>query len=306
LLEDPLFGPWDPTINSLASVQAWAAEFTNIYGRAPHTIAKYAYDAATLLLTRIDQVSQVDGGGNLVIDRLALAAAVRNTANYQGVTSVVSLDVNGNRLHMQYTIVKNDDFTQTSLDPIWSWLGAEPTQWSLTEQPGFLRVYTQDDQANRLLQDAPDGDFEIRTHVYFTPTQNFQFGGLYLYDDENNFLAFGSAFCNNPPPACVGNGIYIDHIEGGAMVGSNYAMTTTLQTEAYLRVVATGANYTAYVSENGVAWTQVGAHTVSFVPQKVGLLASNAGQPVSEIPASFDYFVLTFDAKLLYLPLLQR
>jgi beta-xylosidase len=303
---DPLFDPWDVTNNNLASVQTWTAEFASLYGHTPDFFAKYAYDAATLLLARIDQVSQVDGSGNLVIDRLALAAAVRNTWNFQGVTGPISLDANGNRLHTQSTIVENDSFALPTIDPGWSWSGAEPTAWSLTEEPGSLTVYTQDDQVNRLLQDAPDGDFEIQTHVYFTPTQNFQFGGLYLFGDEDNFMAFGRAFCTNPAPACVGNGIYFDFTEGGVFTGTNFAMTTTLQSEAYLRVVATGSNYTAFVSENGVEWTEVGAHTASFVPQKIGLFASNAGQPVAEIPATFDFFLREYNAHLLYLPTLQR
>jgi hypothetical protein len=83
-------------------------------------------------------------------------------------------------------------------------------------------------------------------------------------------------------------------------------MTTTLQSEAYLRVVGNGFNYTGYVSENGTEWTVVGTHTASFVPQKVGLIVSNGGQPVSEIPAKFDFFVVEYSPPRVFLPILIR
>jgi beta-xylosidase len=303
---DPLFDPWDPVIARRPSVQTWQADFEATYGRQPDSIAKYAYDAATLLLARIDQVSQVDGGGNLVLSRAALEAAVRNTFDFEGITGVISLDVYGNRLLTPHTVVQSDPFSQASLDPAWDWIGAEPTQWSLTAVPGFLQITTQDDQANLLVREAPEVDFEIRTYLEFTPTENFQFGGLYLYGDADNFMAFGRAYCDPGIPVCTGNGIYFDHIEGGVMVGSNYATATTLLNAAYLRVVRQGADYTGYVSENGTEWTEIGTHTAGFVPLEVGLIASNATQPVTDIPANFDFFVLQYEAGRTALPLVMR
>jgi ABC-type branched-subunit amino acid transport system substrate-binding protein len=43
-------------------------------------------------------VAVVDEAGNLVIDRQALARAVRATTDYRGTTGTISFDENGDRL----------------------------------------------------------------------------------------------------------------------------------------------------------------------------------------------------------------
>ena len=52
-----------------------------------------------LLLDRIGQVGSLNGNGSLSVDRAALAAAVRNTTNYTGVSCTITLDPStGNRI----------------------------------------------------------------------------------------------------------------------------------------------------------------------------------------------------------------
>ncbi len=213
------------------------------------------------------------------------------------------------------TYTWTDDFSTSTLDTHWSWVREDATHWSLTEHPGFLRITTQQggllgpggDAKNLLVRDAPVGGFEIETRVFFTPTENFQIAGLLVYQDDDNFLMLGRAYCGFVPP-CVGNGIYFDHEEQGNFVGSNYAMTTTLLGEAYLRIVRHGTVYTGYVSENGTNWTLVGAHTVvsGLVPSKVGLAAEPSYQDVTEIPADFDYLRLDDNSYRVLLPLMLR
>jgi hypothetical protein len=124
-----------------------------------------------------------------------------------------------------------------------------------------------------------------------------------VYRDEDNYLQFGRAFCNYPASACIGNGIYFDRLEGGAFIGSNFGMNTDSFEEAYLLLERIGNDFVAYVSENGNAWTQVGMHTIGFEPAMIGVWAGNQSQPVGEIPADFDFFVLEQAAQFVYLPL---
>ena len=57
------------------------------------------FDAATLLLDRLQQVSKIKDG-NLVIDRKELAKAVRRTTDFPGVTCTITLDPKtGNRIN---------------------------------------------------------------------------------------------------------------------------------------------------------------------------------------------------------------
>lgn len=175
----------------------------------------------------------------------------------------------------------------------------------VTERGGLLGPGG--DAKNLLVRDAPIGDFEIETRLFFTPTENFQIAGLLVYQNDDNFLMLGRAYCGFVPP-CVENGIYFDHEEQGNFVGSNYAMTTTLLGEAYFRIVRQSTVYTGYVSENGANWTLVGAHTVvsGLVPSKVGLAAENSYQVVTEIPAGFDYFRLDDSSYRVLLPLVLK
>ena len=142
----------------------------------------------------------------------------------------------------------------------------------------------------------------------FTPTQNYQIAGILVYQDDDNFLLLGRAYCGNIPSPCVGNGIYFDHEEQGAFIGSNYAMTTSVTGEAYLRLIRQGIVYSSYVSPNGTDWTGVGVHTVvsGLVPSKVGLAAYNQSDDAAQIPADFDLFQLADNPSYLFLPVIMR
>jgi beta-xylosidase len=208
-----------------------------------------------------------------------------------------------------------DEFATSSLDSHWSWIREDNTHWSLTDSPGFMRITTQQggllndggDAQNLLLRNAPVGDFEFETHVIFTPTENFQIAGLLVYQDDDNFLLLGRAYCGFIPP-CVGNGIYFDHEEQGTFIGGNFAMTTTITGEAYFRLVRHSTIYTGYISENGTDWTMVGAHTVisGMIPSKVGLAAEDGYQGAVETPADFDYFRLVDNSRHVYLPVVIK
>jgi len=81
--------------SDLAFQQAYQAEF----GTPPLTFTDLYFDAASLALARIKQTSRSEDG-SLVIDRAALAEAVRDTTDFNGVTCTVTLDpATGNRVN---------------------------------------------------------------------------------------------------------------------------------------------------------------------------------------------------------------
>jgi beta-xylosidase len=108
------------------------------------------------------------------------------------------------------SVTWTDNFNSASLDSRWSWIRQDATHWSLTAQPGFMRITTQSGgllfqptnaAKNLLLQDIPIGDFEIHTLLAYTPTENFQGAGLLVYQDDDNFLYCNySAYLRLPPP----------------------------------------------------------------------------------------------------------
>ncbi len=94
---DPVFDEWMDIVETLHTVTTWQAEYETRFGE-PESFAEFYYDATRLLLTRIDEVASVQRGGNLVIDRAALASAVRDTEVFLGVTCLITLDEQGSRI----------------------------------------------------------------------------------------------------------------------------------------------------------------------------------------------------------------
>lgn len=88
---DPGSDAWYAQITALPVDQLWQLLYRVEFGTAPSPFADTYFDATRLLLTRIQQTAHVVNG-NLVIDRAALASAVRHTTGFPGVTCSVSLD----------------------------------------------------------------------------------------------------------------------------------------------------------------------------------------------------------------------
>ena len=194
-----------------------------------------------------------------------------------------------------FGLAHTDDFVTPVLHPSWSWINEDPAFWSLTDQPGFMRLTTYNGATvdkNLLVQDTPVGTYAITTRLLFEPTSNFQMAGLVVYGAGDNLLMFGRAYCDPASAACVGNGIYFDNVDGGGF-GENFATAVPVPDEAYLRLVREGRTYSGYVSPDGIGWMLVGRHTISpsRVLPYIGITSGN-DQADLQIPADFDYFEL--------------
>lgn len=188
----------------------------------------------------------------------------------------------------------NDEFNGGTLASCWSWVNENPSRWSLTARPGYLRLVTDSGDMgdkNLLLQEAPAGEFEVSTRLLFSPTSDFQMAGIVLWQDDDNYLALGRAYCGLPGPLCVGNGIYFDKMEGGTLGQTKFATATASQSEAHLKVVRRGNDYHGYYSEDGSTWSLIGSHAVG-AGVSLSRLGLTAGQDLagSQIPADFDWF----------------
>ena len=184
-----------------------------------------------------------------------------------------------------------DDFASPVLNPSWSWVRGDPSHWSLTARPGYLRITTQtgdlwtssNDARNLLLLNAPTGDFEISTRVEIQPTQNYQQADLLVWADDDNYVKLGRSYSGSPL-------IEFDGEIGGAFF-SQVASTTLNAT--YLKITRTGTTYRGYFSADGQTWQTVGQYAVAgLTAVRVGVGAWNGGVSAPEIPADFDWFCL--------------
>ncbi len=79
-------------------LERFRQRYEDKYGVKPADMGPFhahAYDATMLILKAIDQVAVPQDDGSLLIPRKALADAVRNTKNYQGLSGTISCDDKG-------------------------------------------------------------------------------------------------------------------------------------------------------------------------------------------------------------------
>jgi beta-xylosidase len=187
-----------------------------------------------------------------------------------------------------------DDFTQV-LGPGWFWIREDPVRWSLQAVPGFLHIILNPAECrgvptNILLQPVPDGNYQLETQVNFAPVSNFQLAGLIAYQDDDNYLKLGRAFCEGGP-GCIGNGVYFDSRSAGEFSPKNFATPTTNPSQINLRLRKEGTSFSAHFSEDGAYWSEVGQHDGPITLQGVGLVAGQSCEDSQT--ADFNYFSIT-------------
>ncbi len=89
---------WIARVEALPSVLSWQQDYAREFGQPPITLAEFYYDATLLLLRRLEEVAKLERG-SLFINRAALAAAVRSTTDFHGVSCSITLEPNGNRVN---------------------------------------------------------------------------------------------------------------------------------------------------------------------------------------------------------------
>ncbi|NJL93017.1 MAG: branched-chain amino acid ABC transporter substrate-binding protein [Anaerolineae bacterium] len=81
-----------------ARIAEFDTRYEAAYGVAPSILGPYhtnAYDAVGIVLAALNQVAEVNAEGALVIDRAELAAAIRATENYNGLSGILTCDAVG-------------------------------------------------------------------------------------------------------------------------------------------------------------------------------------------------------------------
>jgi len=261
------------------------------------------YSENGITWTQLGQVA-----ANFISPRVGIGA----TNNLDGVPSIPAdfafFRLEGN-LPTLYTTF-SDGFDSAPLNPAWSWLNENSSHWSLTNQPGFLRILTHAGTfgaENLLHQTPPTGMYDVRTRLLFTPTDNFQMAGLSIYQDPDNYLTLGRAYCQGGLGSCVGNGIYFDYVDGGSWKSDNFVTRVHDPESAHLRIFRYGGSYSGFYSPDGVRWQYIGLHRLSSSMPDLRLsLATGQDMSGASIPADFDNFLLKAYTRGLHLPLLMR
>jgi regulation of enolase protein 1 (concanavalin A-like superfamily) len=204
---------------------------------------------------------------------------------------------------------ESDGFDAPSLDPAWSWLREDASHWSLSAQPGALRIQTQagtltstaNDQHNLLLRSAPSGNYRVTVQVEVHADQDYQHAGLYLYQDDDHYVRLSRAQASQ----AVGQGIYFS-------VEADTVYTTTSTADAasvvYLKLGKQDDVYRGFYSRDGILWHLVGQRQVAGIsPSQVGISAANGNAPfATEIAADFEWLRVDELCSRVFLPLVLK
>ncbi|WP_139992564.1 sugar-binding domain-containing protein [Paenibacillus paridis] len=187
-----------------------------------------------------------------------------------------------------------DPFDGESLNAAWSILKADNSKWSLTRKPGFLSLETSAGETfqgsntlpNIFLKNAPEGDFVITTKVEAPVRKNYQQAGLFLWQNEDNYVKFGHVWDTD---GATGKSLETAYEKNAVYVKAANMAKHPGYDLSYLQIKKVG-NVVSTFYWDGTAWKPAAdPMTVNLSNLKVGFYGLSSGDKVSVI-ANFDYF----------------
>lgn len=189
-----------------------------------------------------------------------------------------------------------DHFDETTLHESWTVYNPDAEGWTLTEQPGHLRIKTQKGEThegsntikNVFLRDVPGEDFEATIKVTAPVRKNYQQAGLLVWQDIDNYVRYGHVW-----DTTGANGY---SLETAKEINRKYTKATNMAKhpgtdEVYMKVKKSGNVYTTYFW-NGLEWQQAADPlTADLNGIQIGLYAFSSSDGES-IKADFDYFTI--------------
>jgi regulation of enolase protein 1 (concanavalin A-like superfamily) len=187
-----------------------------------------------------------------------------------------------------------DGFDAAELNGAWSVFKADNSKWSLTRKPGFLSLDTSagdtfqgtNNLPNIFLKDAPAGDFVITTKVEAPVRKNYQQAGLFLWQNEDNYVKLGHVWDTD---GSTGKSLETAYEKNAAYVkATNMASHPGFDT-SYLQIRKVGNVVSTFYWDGGVWKAAADPMTVSLSNLKIGFYGLSSGDKTS-IQANFDYF----------------
>ena len=193
--------------------------------------------------------------------------------------------------------IQSDDFNSCALNS-GRWNFVDPvgdSQLTMTgsqaqiDVPGGVDhdVWINGNRAPRLLQSTANTDFEIEAKFESAPDESFQFQGILVEADTDNFIRFDfqfDGFDTRILAISFADGVPSPRINEVIAQGS----------PLYMRVLRSGDRWSLYYSYNGSEWITNNALTFSYqlAVTKVGPFAGNAGANPA-FTSVVDYFFNT-------------
>jgi peptidoglycan/xylan/chitin deacetylase (PgdA/CDA1 family)/regulation of enolase protein 1 (concanavalin A-like superfamily) len=148
-------------------------------------------------------------------------------------------------------------------------------------------VWTDGNNAVRVMQPATNGDFEIQARFQSQYSAGYQMQGLLVEQDDGRFLRFDSNFDGAKPF------LFAATFNGGA-VNIRKSQDVTLGGSVWLAIKRAGNQWTLSYSADGANWAAFTSFSDVFTVSRVGVFAGNFSDGVAPAFTSrVDYFLNT-------------
>ncbi len=198
--------------------------------------------------------------------------------------------------------MQSDDFSADELDTsIWSFvnpLGDATLTMSGTNVivyvPGGIKhgFSAAGITAPRLMQDAPDTDFEVELKLGSAGSFTYQDQGFLVQEDDDTYIRFEALYTAGGPR------VYAGYFDAGVLTSKTNAAVPSAP--AYLRVRRIGDTWTFDFSNNGSTWTTAVIFIQTLAVTEAGVVFGNTGGGTSldatmAFVGNVDYFFNTAD-----------
>lgn len=195
-----------------------------------------------------------------------------------------------------------EDFDAKTLGLNWQWVrNPDPSAWSLTERPGYMRLWTRDGQLferrakNTLLRREEEFNYRASTSLDFSPTRNGEQAGMTCYYSTATYIRWSLCYEEGRKLMLVINRNQGEEVKA--------VIEDIPEGTIYLKVEVDKLTRSFYYSLDGDQWflggvlencTYLCDEGVPEDPKRhtgtlVGIYANNGGCG-SRISADFDYF----------------
>lgn len=192
--------------------------------------------------------------------------------------------------------IVSDDFSSQNLNQA-LWTPIDPVgDSSFSVGNGELRlsvgggvqhdVWTSGNQSMRIMQLAPDVDFELETKFASVPSQQYQMQGILIEQDNGTFLRFD----------LYSDGSFVHVFSATFANGSaavRYDSVVSVGASSYLRISRSGDQWTLALSTDGASWSTVTSYNFAMIVTSVGAFVGNAGASAPAYTGIVDYIFNT-------------
>ena len=192
--------------------------------------------------------------------------------------------------------IVSDNFNASSLNTsLWTFLNPRSdatatmtgSQLSISVPSGLVHdSWTGGITAPRVMQAAPNGDFEVEARFDATMTAGYQVQGILVQQDLTNFVRFD--FVRDASATYFFAANFVNDVPTVRAY-----QTIGLTAPFYLRVKRAASQWTGSYSSDGANWTQAVTFSQALTVSSIGPWAGNAGSPAPSFTSLVNYFFNT-------------